>query len=135
MKCLNLAVFLANSFLIYQSFNIFAEYFTKGEYTEKVVGGGVGIGTSLVDSLGDVYCNKKFRSQISKMFFWYIWKETNYFDSLIPDIRTRNEDIDKIRRSEEFDRKCKDIFRKLWERAKMLTEGIKWETHSNYYHY
>ena len=121
-------VFLANSFLIYQSFNIFAEYFTKGEYTEKVVGGGVGIGTSLVDSLGDVYCNKKFRSQISKMFFHYIWKETNYFDSLIPDIRTRNEDL-------EFDRKCKDIFRKLWERSKVLTEGIKWETHSNYYHY
>ena len=123
-------VFLANSFLIYQSFNIFAEYFTKGEYTAKVVGGGVGIGTSLVDSLGDVYCNKKFRSQISKMFFHYIWDDTggaraspearSYFDSLMPDITTRSKTIFL---DLEFDRKCKDIFRKLWKRSKMLTEG------------
>jgi len=119
-------VFMANQFLKWSGWNIFAKYFSEKSYKKLLTSSDSFYRRPLIPSLKTLFCNRVFVSGSTKK--GNKWWSGNQIMTMHYQLEAVKEADPTINRGgkEKFQKKCNKIFDVLWGKTKNLTDTIKY---------
>jgi hypothetical protein len=121
-------VFMANQFLRWSGWNIFAAYFTEKKYNSLLKEGDTFYRRPLIPSLKTLYCSPMKTTKGSGNRVMTLNYQFTHIEPLFDGEKSLPDEGSDVKTKRLFKKKCNKIFELLWERTLLLKENVTYES-------